>query len=83
MAGVVGLTCAVCEQVVGVINEEALAKMLGAEEIYICRQCEARDGDDIETVLSGQEPDRYAHLVSRGLLDLLLAQEPLSINVYG
>lgn len=81
MTGVTGLVCAVCDQVVGAINEEALERMLEDDEIYICRACEARD--DIETVLEAQLPDHYAHVIGRVMIDQMLAQAPLSINVYG
>jgi uncharacterized protein YlaI len=81
MAGVTGLVCAVCDQVVGAINEDALERMLEDDEIYICHGCEARD--DIETVLGAQLPDHYAHLIGRVMIDQMLAQEPLSVNVYG
>jgi len=73
--------CAVCNQVVGVINEAALERMLKDDEIYICTGCEGRS--DIETVLGAQLPDHYAHLVGRVLIDQILAQSPLSVNVYG
>lgn len=81
MAGVTGLVCAVCDQVVGAINFEAMERMLDTDDVYICTRCEART--DIEVVLGAQPVDHYAHIVGRVLLDQILAQEPLSVNVYG
>lgn len=81
MLGVTGLVCAVCGQVVGAINEEALERMLEDDEIYICTSCEGRD--DIEAVLGAQLPDHYAHIIGRFMIDQMLAQAPLSVNVYG
>jgi hypothetical protein len=71
--GVLPLVCAVCEQAVGVINEPALAAMLGNDELYICHDCEGFGGPYIETVLEKHEPDHYAHIVGQALLTVLLA----------
>ena len=81
MSGVTGLVCVVCGRTVGAINVDALENMLEDDEIYICRACKERD--DIETVLGAQLPDHYAHLVGRVMVDQMLAQAPLSVNVYG
>ena len=71
--GILPLVCAVCERVVGGINEPALAAMLGNDELYICHDCEELGGPYIETVLEKHEPDHYAHIVGRALLTVLLA----------
>lgn len=81
MCGVTGLVCVVCGRTVGAINVDALERMLEDDEIYICRECERRD--DIEVTLGAQLPDHYAHLVGRVMIDQMLAQAPLSVNVYG
>jgi hypothetical protein len=80
MTGVTGLACAVCGQVVGAINVEALERMLDTDDIYICARCEARD--DIEDVLGAQLPDHYAHIVGRVMIDQILAREPLAVAVH-
>lgn len=71
--GVLPLVCAVCECEVGVINEPALAAMLGNDELYICHDCEEFGGLYIEGVLEKHEPDHYAHIVGQALLTMLLA----------
>lgn len=81
MSGVTGLVCVVCGRIVGVINVDALEKMLEDDDVYICRECERRA--DIEATLGTQLPDHYAHLIERVMIDQMLAQAPLSVNVYG
>lgn len=71
--GVLPLVCAVCEQAVGVINEPALAAMLGNDELYICHDCEEFGGPYIKTVLEKHAPNHYAHIVGQVLLTALLA----------
>jgi hypothetical protein len=68
MTGVGPLVCAVCEQVVGVINVDALAMMLGADECYCCSRCMAQDEAHVDAMLAEKPRDHYAHLVSRALV---------------
>jgi len=77
--GVQPLVCCVCQNIVGVINTEALAQMLGAEDVYICRICAEFDETWIEWSLAEQPVDHYAHLISRALL----AAELEALNVLG
>ena len=74
-AGVLPLVYAVCERAVGVINESALAAMLGSDDLYICHDCEEFGGPYIETVLVKHEPDHYAQIVGQAMLTMLLASE--------
>jgi len=71
------LVCAGCAQVVGVINAPALEAMLAMDEAYVCKRCAGRS--DIEVVLAAQPADHYAHLISRMVLEQMLAHEPLAV----
>lgn len=67
-SGISPLVCVVCQETVGIINSDALAMMLGADECYVCRVCMALDEDAVAATLAAQPPDHYAHLVSRALV---------------
>ena len=62
--GVWPLVCGVCQCVVGVINESALAEMLGACDFYVCQEC-TEDEDMAQTALADKRGDWYAQLVSQ------------------
>lgn len=69
------MVCVVCERVVGVINESALAVMLATDDIYICETCREQDEQDATSVmhvLAMQPPDHYAHLVSAAFNQMIM-----------
>lgn len=67
MTGVRPLVCCVCEQVVGVINAEALGKMLKAGEAYVCSTCMELEPQYVEGYLAGQLAEDYMRLVAQVL----------------
>lgn len=80
--GIAPLLCGCCEQIVGVINERALAVMLATGEVYICQGCMEQDETQVEHVLTLQPNDHYAHLVSKALLDGMLEESREQIGIY-
>lgn len=78
--GVCPLVCAVCESIVGVINEGALAAMLAEDDIYICHACEEQDETQVAHVLEMQPRGHYASMVGQALVD---GRVTPSVNVYG
>ncbi|MBN2390736.1 MAG: hypothetical protein JXR84_08435 [Anaerolineae bacterium] len=67
--GIMPLVCAVCGEAVGVINERSLAVMIGAEEIYICKQCEALPSTVIERILDEQPPQHYEQITRQRIIE--------------